>query len=725
MCAAAALLVLVPMTRDLDWAYSDLVSYQDVQNTWGEFSQRMIDKISAQYTDGTEGDISNYRISVTLIDKDGEHVLSDTRSGEKYVYRKDYIYYFQPYYTFQGFDSEAEYLKYMREKDPDGIDASTDPSEEVMTHVDYERLTSYDFITQSVESGSTTKAYAVAYYIIERPVVTDDYYDFVALRDSLSFFIDNFTWSMIVLALVFSLLLVYEFSAAGYSKDSEGPQLAAVDGFPLDLWLIILIAGVFLTPAAQYTVTHVTVGLFMAAIGAFIEFDVLFFFWLMSLARHAKTKTVVKNLLVCRIASAIGKAAGASVGWATVMCGGIAALCGVLIVILGGRHLLPLMAFPVVFAIWAVIYMRSVGDLFRGVDELSKGDFSRKIPQEKVDRMPGKMRTRAENLNALSQKMQDSIDEQMKTERLKAELIANVSHDIKTPLTSIITYTDLLKTDPAPEDRAKYLEVLSRQSQRLKKLTEDVLESSMASSGNVSVNLAPTSIPVIVDQSLVEYQEKLDAVNLTAVVDVGGVPEVTADGRLLWRALRNLLSNVAKYSAPGTRVYIDARRVPSHDAPAEYASSWKALAEKTDSAAGAEAPDAVVLTIKNTSRDQLNITPDELMQRFVRGDRSRHSEGSGLGLDIAGSLLERMGGALKLSIDGDLFTASVILPEASDAAPAGEASSETAAGAPHAPASGWDTRPAESEMAAGAPHAPANGWDTCPTEPVKEQDANA
>jgi signal transduction histidine kinase len=230
------------------------------------------------------------------------------------------------------------------------------------------------------------------------------------------------------------------------------------------------------------------------------------------------------------------------------------------------------------------------------------------------------------------------MQEQLKAERLKAELITNVSHDIKTPLTSIINYVDLLKKNTDPERQQEYLEVLDRQSQRLKKLTEDVLESSKASSGNIDVHLEPTSAAEIIDQALGEYQDRLDAADLNVIVKAADCPPMMADGRLLWRVLRNLPSNVCKYAQPGTRVYINA-----------------APEDKT-----------IRLTMKNISKAPLNISSEELMERFVRGDSSRHTEGSGLGLSIAQSLVELMHGRFSIiiegDIEGDLFRADIILP---------------------------------------------------------------
>ena len=179
--------------------------------------------------------------------------------------------------------------------------------------------------------------------------------------------------------------------------------------------------------------------------------------------------------------------------------------------------------------------------------------------------------------------------------------------------------------------------MLQRQSQRLKKLTEDVLESSKAESGNIEVHIESVSVVEIVEQAMAEYQDRLEAASLTMVIDTDHVPHVSADGRLLWRVLRNLLSNVSKYAMEGTRVYLDAH-CPD--------------------------PEHVEIDLKNISRSQLNISSNELMERFVRGDSSRHTEGSGLGLNISESLVRLMGGDFHIEIDGDLFKAVILLKKA-------------------------------------------------------------
>ena len=218
--------------------------------------------------------------------------------------------------------------------------------------------------------------------------------------------------------------------------------------------------------------------------------------------------------------------------------------------------------------------------------------------------------------------------EKMKSERMKSELITNVSHDIKTPLTSIINYVDLLQKTDDEAERADYLEVLDRQSQRLKKLIEDLMEMSRANSGNVAVEITPTDITEAVNQALGEFADTLESCGLTVLCKAPAEPCLAlCDGKHLWRVLSNCLSNVVKYAMPGTRVYVD---VLTRGGKAE-------------------------ISIKNISARMLNVSAEELMERFVRGYASRDTEGNGLGLNIAKSLMELQSGRLELVVDGDLF----------------------------------------------------------------------
>ena len=278
------------------------------------------------------------------------------------------------------------------------------------------------------------------------------------------------------------------------------------------------------------------------------------------------------------------------------------------------------------FGAWQMKSLKAAGE------KLAAGEFEYKIDTK---HMYWEFKHHAENLNSIGDGMAAAMEQRMKSERLKTELITNVSHDIKTPLTSIINYVDLLERPHTPEEGAEYLEVLERQSKRLKKLTEDLVEASKASTGNMSVTLAPTSTLEIINQSLAEYGQRMEAGKLSVLINVPEpAPAVRADGRLLWRVMDNLFNNVVKYAMPETRVYVEVRTSEGN----------------------------AVISVKNISRAALNVSAGELMERFVRGDASRSTEGSGLGLSIAKSLTELQHGQFSISTDGDLFKAEVMLP---------------------------------------------------------------
>ncbi len=270
--------------------------------------------------------------------------------------------------------------------------------------------------------------------------------------------------------------------------------------------------------------------------------------------------------------------------------------------------------------------------LYDGGQRVASGNYHEPIDTTK---MPGALKAHGEDINRMGEGIALAVEEQMKSERMKTELITNVSHDIKTPLTSIINYVDLMKKEEVDNEKVQeYIEVLDRQSARLKKLIVDLIDASKASTGNVEVNLETCDLAVMVSQAVGEYEDKFKEHGLDVVINVAeGPTSILADGRHLWRVLDNVTSNINKYAQDNTRVYVDIQPGLHH----------------------------TKVIFKNISKYQLNITSEELMERFVRGDSSRNTDGHGLGLSIAQSLSELMGGGLELEIDGDLFKAIVTL----------------------------------------------------------------
>ncbi|MBR4862304.1 MAG: HAMP domain-containing histidine kinase [Firmicutes bacterium] len=288
-----------------------------------------------------------------------------------------------------------------------------------------------------------------------------------------------------------------------------------------------------------------------------------------------------------------------------------------------------------------------------GTAEIRSGNLSCKIPVkpdgwgmlDELDRL-------AVDLNHIGDAQQAAVASELKNQRMKTELISNVSHDLKTPLTSMSAYIDLLKKEGLDSPNApEYLDIIDKKTQRLKVLTENLFDAAKASSGAIPVTIGEIDLAALVTQSLAEMDEKLSARGLTVIVRNAceGDPDgcrVMADGQLLWRIIENVLGNVSKYALDGSRVYVNLSKLVS---------------QRPDRAS------KVLLEVKNISADPLNISADELMERFKRGDESRNTEGSGLGLAIAKDLAALMGGVFEISIDGDLFKACVVLDEAGSA----------------------------------------------------------
>lgn len=504
-----------------------------------------------------------------------------------------------------------------------------------LTYTDKPLYTAQSTRLYTLSDGSI---YALTYTADLLQVETAPTYSYLLLS-----WLTEHTGLTIFLTALFALLALFFFcfsmASAGHWAGHEGIHLTWLDKIPADVWLIVLLCTFFIGWEAFY---YEWGRVFFCA--ALVPLVLLF---LCAFAAQCKAGTVLRGALIGRIARFLWRIVRAvfrallhtlvrlPLVWKTALVG---------LVIAGAEFLLYINDFYRVrygvflvmklIELLAVLYIAvSLRTLQKGGEKLARGDFSSPIDTRYL---LWDFKRYGQELNDVQGGLEQAVQEQMKAEHLKTELITNVSHDIKTPLTSIVNYVDLLKKEDMPSSAAReYVNVLDRQSHRLKKLTEDLVEASKASSGALNVELQPTDVNVLLSQIEGEYQERLAACHLTLVTQPPAPGTmIQADSRLLSRVMDNLVSNVCKYAMENTRVYVTA---VVRDGQA-------------------------VISFKNVSRDELNISPDELMERFVRGDASRHSEGSGLGLSIARSLVQLQGGTFALSIDADLFRADIVFP---------------------------------------------------------------
>lgn len=440
-------------------------------------------------------------------------------------------------------------------------------------------------------------------------------------------------------------MLCFLISAAGYKAGVEGIVLNPFDRIPTDLYLAGLVVFVISVVYIVYDIMwydDLAFGISLFALIALLSPVAL-----LSIAARTRAKTLFKNTVIYRLVQLLkrnGKRLwrGAKylfhhipLFWKTLLVYGAICLVEFFLIIEFSYYSLPgklviLWIFIKLAILMALVFVvLNLQALKKGVKALADGDLEHNVSTKY---MFWEFKDCADQLNSISVGMQKAVEVQLKNERLKTELITNVSHDIKTPLTSIINYVDLLKKEELDNERAtEYLDILDRQSARLKKLTEDLVEASKADTGNIAVALEKTDVSVLLTQLSGEYEERLAAGGLQLVTDIRSRAAILADGRLLQRIFDNLLNNICKYGMENTRVYL------------------------TCDDDGNE----VQITFKNISKYPLNITSDELMERFVRGDSSRNTEGSGLGLSIAKSLAKLQNAQIHLHIDGDLFKAMI------------------------------------------------------------------
>ncbi|MBO5357948.1 MAG: sensor histidine kinase [Clostridia bacterium] len=443
--------------------------------------------------------------------------------------------------------------------------------------------------------------------------------------------------------LAFIVLICFLCCAAGRKFAYSSIQLNFLDRIPLDICLAVaaVIVGVFLIifDTVQYF-EGLEIYIFL-----FISCTVLYFValaLLLTSATRIKTYTFWKNTLVFKVGSFLLKCFKAC---AKFLFFHIKRLpfalktLGLLAIIIFWQGVF--LMFNLYQEEWLIIgFVLSSGMISllviyvaitlqrikKGGEKIASGNLESKID---TTFMVLDFKDFANKLNSIGEGMQVAVDEKVKSERFKTELITNVSHDIKTPLTSIINYVDLLKKEEIGNETAKeYIEVIDRHSERLKKLVEDLVEASKASTGSLAVDLQECNVSVLLSQALGEFDERLKGAKITPILKIlSDNVIIKADARHLWRVFDNLLSNICKYSLPDTRAYIEA-----------YIQNGKAF-----------------VTFKNISRCELSVDSAELTERFVRGDSSRNTEGSGLDLSIAKSLTELQNGQMDITVDGDLF----------------------------------------------------------------------
>ncbi len=531
------------------------------------------------------------------------------------------------------------------------------------------------YITDTTEKlGQFTynsKTYSILYdtepqYTVEILMARSDRQDIWDLVYFIEDIANFLPWILIGSLLLFALCMVYLCWAAGRQRDAAQVQPGGLNALPLDLYTLAVFFGglgglalismlmnagvlsvwsiLWLAGIIAYTVCLLPVG-YIFALAAQIKAGNRFW-WRRSVAGMV-LKCVLSVLRwlgrgvkrLYRSIRSLLRMIPAAWQWLLVFAGMV--LVPVLMMIFASMQYrssarqffyfcfqacLVLDVALVVYGGWCF------ASIVKGAKKMAAGDLDAKIDTQKLY---GSFRACADSLNAMSDAALLSAREQLKSERMKAELITNVSHDIKTPLTSIINYVDLLQKPHTEEEGIQYLEVLSRQSDRMKKLIDDLMEMSKATTGNVAVEITDVNAAEAVHQALGEFADKLSAAKLQPVFHQPEKPILMrADGRLTWRVMGNLLNNAVKYAMPGTRLYVDV----------------------------VQAGGGVQISFKNISAESLNISAEELLERFVRGDASRNTEGSGLGLNIAAGLMQAQGGSMELTVDGDLFKAALFFP---------------------------------------------------------------
>ena len=449
------------------------------------------------------------------------------------------------------------------------------------------------------------------------------------------------------------LSIVYLIISIGYKKGIQGIALNDFDKIPLEIIIIISIClgciPFMLLETMSYSIEDYKLMLSLLITGCFVIY-ILCATTLHTLIKRIKSKTLLKSTIIGRILKLILrifkkiknvlKREIETLTYSTNVTAKVTAYA----IIMTSMAIFILLVFQdsfatiffesilVILGFYKIIKsIKQYKQIENKLKEMYEGNNQNKLDDTEFT---AEFKNTVKYINDISNGFENAIQDRIKSEKLKAELITNVSHDIKTPLTSIINYVDLLKQENIENEKAKeYIGILDNKSQRLKKLTEDLVEASKVSTGNISLNLEKINIIELIRQATGEFEDKFDKKGLKTIIsNKENEVNIMADSRYMYRIIENLFSNISKYALENSRVYIDIR----------------------------EKQKEVEIEIKNISKDSLNISAEELMQRFVRGDKSRTTEGSGLGISIAQNLTELQNGKFNLKLDGDLFKVELI-----------------------------------------------------------------
>ena len=498
--------------------------------------------------------------------------------------------------------------------------------------------------------------YSITGYVLADVPETSELYTVLRVFDAAYAARYDLLTAAVVSGVLALALFVFLMAAAGRRAPDGLVTPTWAEKIPFDVFTVLLLIPVMGCLGAGVSIADTTVeNWFDAAMLTLtgllvISGIVLALWWCMSLAVRVKLHTAIKGTLCYKLLAWLWRAARRIWGAARSVCRSIPLVPKAALIMLG---------ILAVEFFWILIAQDSLGGLINGWfierlvlcgvliyllaemkrlliagHEIAGGNVDYRVDTSKLR---GPLREHGEDLNSITDGMNKAIADRVKSERFRTELITNVSHDIKTPLTSIVNYVDLMEKEQIDDPKVReYLDVLSRQSARLKKLIDDLMEASKAATGNLSVNFERCELGVMLTQTAGEYEDKLTKVGLELVVTK---PEeavyIMADRRHLWRIFDNLMNNICKYALPGTRVYLDLTRVSRLSGDTLHAGA--------------------AVTFRNISKSRLNVSEEELMERFVRGDSSRNTEGSGLGLSIANSLTQLQNGVMTLVVDGDLF----------------------------------------------------------------------